>query len=209
MFEFADVSWGPLAHVDARIDCGLTAITGASGSGKSTLLRLMTKLVVPEGGTLSFRGRDVREWEAVALRRQVAMVAQETWIWPGTVAENLTEPFRLRGLDAPEMSLVLPALDLVGLDAAANTNAATLSGGEKARLALARSLVCEPAWALWDEPTAALDNAAALALFGRIRDYARGGNLSLVFVTHDPALVAFADHHLVVRGGSVEAGSPP
>lgn len=203
MFSFEDVSYGPLRHVHAHIMPGITAIAGTSGSGKTTLFNLMTKLVRPDGGSVSFEGRSLATWDAVQLRRTVVTVPQESFIWPGSVRDNLYLTFRFHCLPLPAEAVLEEVLELVGLGKPLDAECVSFSGGERARLSLARSLVVGPSWVLWDEPTAALDGVAAQQLFTRVQRVFRERDRNLVFITHNPDLFAAASHRLLVEGGQV------
>ena len=164
------------------IEDGATALQGPSGSGKSSLLRLLNRLADPDGGTVRFRGRDVRSLEVLELRRKACLVPQLPAPLPGTVADNVEYGPRLCGR-APD---VPRALALAGLAPEyASRDAGRLSVGEQQRVMLARALALEPEVLLLDEPTSALDEAARAAVeaaLGRLRDQV---GLSMVLVTHD------------------------
>jgi putative ABC transport system ATP-binding protein len=163
---------------------GTTALVGPSGAGKSTLLRLLNRLAEPDLGTIAYRGQDVREYDVLELRREVALVPQLPALLPGTVAENVTYGPRLcgRGCD------VVEALTLAGLDDTfANRSAVQLSVGEQQRVMLARALALHPAVLLLDEPTAALDTKARDAVERTLIELRERLFASLIIVTHDPA----------------------
>jgi ABC-type methionine transport system ATPase subunit len=164
-------------------------LVGPSGSGKSTLLRCLNRLEEPTAGTVRFEGRDVRSLDPRLLRRGAALVMQTPIVFEGTVRDNLrVRPSAVDG-DFSEARLA-HALAEVGLDPALlDRDAATLSGGEKQRVTIARAVLGDPHALLLDEPTSALDppNAALVVeTISRLRD-ARG--LSIVAVTHQPELV--------------------
>ncbi len=168
---------------------GALTLVGPSGSGKSTLLRCLNRLVEPTGGTVRFDGRDIRSLDPRDLRRRAALVMQTPVLFEGTVGDNL----RIRPADAPgdfSEARLAAALAEVGLDPDfLDRDAATLSGGEKQRVTIARALLRDPQALLLDEPTSALDppNAALVVeTISRLRE-ARG--LSIVAVTHQPELV--------------------
>ena len=160
---------------------------GASGAGKSTLLRCLNRLADPDAGTVTLDGRDIREIDPPALRRRVALVAQAPVMLPGTVADNLA--YGLPALDDPA-----PALAAAGLDATfLPRTAGALSGGERARVALARALTRAPDAILLDEPTAALDEDTARTIADTIVALARR-DLIVIVATHDHVLAdAVAD----------------
>jgi putative ABC transport system ATP-binding protein len=181
-------------------------LVGPSGGGKSTLLRCLNRLEEPTAGTVRFEGRDVRSLDPRVLRRAAALVGQTPVVFDGTVRENLR--VRPAGVDGDFSEARLArALAEVGLDAALlDREAATLSGGEKQRVTIARALLGDPRALLLDEPTSALDppNAALVVeTISRLRD-ARG--LSIVAVTHQPELVRrLGGALLYLVGGEMQA----
>ena len=193
LIEYRDVRVdgddGPIvAGFSASVPAGrLTVMVGPSGAGKTTLLRLVNRLDDPDGGTVLFGGRDVRDYDVLDLRRRVQLVGQVPVTFPGTVAENIALPG----------DGVAGWLSRVGLDPGlAGREADRLSVGEAQRLCLARSLALQPEVLALDEPTSALDTASKAGVVSLIRGLADSG-LTVVMVTHDPAHADLADH--VVR----------
>jgi putative ABC transport system ATP-binding protein len=191
-FEYRDVRIdgddGPIiAGFSAEIAaCGLTAMVGPSGAGKTTLLRLLNRLDDPDGGTVLFEGRDVRDYDVLELRRRVQSVGQVPVTFPGTVADNI----------GPSVAELLPR---VGLDPAlAGREADRLSVGEAQRMCLARSLALHPDVLALDEPTSALDTASKGGIERLVRELADSG-LTVIMVTHDPRQAETADHVIDVR----------
>jgi ABC-type multidrug transport system fused ATPase/permease subunit len=175
--------------VDLHVEPGrVTGLLGASGSGKSTLLRACVRLVEIDDGTITLDGADIGDLDARVLRRRAGLVAQAPVMLPGTVADNLRY-----GIDEPSDDAVRAALDDAGLAASfAERVADELSGGERARVALARALTRGPRLLLLDEPTAALDHEAAEHIGATLRRLA-GGGIGICLATHD---LAFADRWL-------------
>jgi putative ABC transport system ATP-binding protein len=173
-----------LDGLTAEIPEGVSALVGPSGSGKSTVLRLLDRLVDPDEGTVRYRGRDVRDLDPLALRREVCLVPQLPALLPGTVADNVAFAASLAGRE-PELS---PLLEQAGLDPSfADRDVKALSVGEQQRAMLARTLALEPRVLLLDEPTSALDGEARAAVEATI-DRLRGElDASIVLVTHDEA----------------------
>lgn len=173
-----------LIDLTAELADGTTALVGPSGAGKSTLLRLLNRLADPDAGTVSYRDHDVREYDVLALRREVALVPQLPALLPGSVAENVSYGPRLCGRECE----VDEALALAGLDATfAHRPAQQLSVGEQQRVMLARALALRPAVLLLDEPTAALDDRARDAVERTLRDLRGRLSAALIIVTHDQA----------------------
>jgi phosphate transport system ATP-binding protein len=162
---------------------GALTLVGPSGSGKSTLLRCLNRLAEPTAGTVRFDGRDIRSLDPRALRRQAALVMQTPVLFEGTVRDNL----RLRPADTPgdfSDARLGDGLAEVGLDPAVlDRDAATLSGGEKQRVTIARALLRNPQALLLDEPTSALDPISTGKIEELIDQLKR--DFTIVIVTHN------------------------
>jgi putative ABC transport system ATP-binding protein len=179
---------------------GVTVVLGPSGSGKSTLTRLCNRLLDPSGGSVSFRGTDVRKLDVLELRRAVGMVFQRSTLFDGTVRDNLAAT----GVGDDDSHVVM--LGSVGLEPAfLDRDASTISGGEAQRVCLARTLLMRPLVLVADEPTSALDEAASRTLEGLACGLARDG-VPVLWVTHDLAQVErIADHRVEIEAGRVVA----
>ena len=161
----------------------ILTIQGASGSGKSTMLRAIATLIPMSEGTILFEGREVHELGITEYRRRVAYVPQLPAMFEGDVAENLRAGPRFRGAVLGRAE-VIALIERVGLDAdLLGREASELSGGERLRVALARALANEPRVLLLDEPTAALDPAAANVVLDLVLTLAESGT-AILAVTH-------------------------
>lgn len=209
LFAFEDVTVPGVAR--PRLDgvraevagAGITAISGPSGAGKSTLLRLCNRLVAPAAGVVRYRGEDLARRDALAHRREVAMVFQQPVLFPGTVADNV----RVAAPDADD-DAIAALLERAALDASfAGRSADELSGGEAQRTCLARALATRPRVLLADEPASALDAANAHQLEQLLRDL----DVPVLLVTHDDAQRdRLADAVLELREGRVvRSGADP
>ncbi len=185
----------------------VTALVGASGAGKSTLLRCLNRLLVPDAGRILLDGEDTAALEPCALRRRAGLVGQTPTMLPGSVRENLA--YALDAAAAANEPRLRRALADAGLDAAFLARPAhELSGGERARVALARALTRDPELLLLDEPTAALDAAVSRHIGATLTALARAG-LGIVVATHDlPFAAAIADRVVALRDGAAAVGSP-
>jgi putative ABC transport system ATP-binding protein len=181
------------------------AVVGPSGAGKSTLLRLLNRLDEPTGGTVFFNGQDYREMDPRDLRRQVGMVMQRAFLFPGTIADNVRFGPKQRGITLDQQA-VEALLAQVGLGGFGDRDALTLSGGEAQRVAITRALANEPEILLLDEPTSALDEAAKLGIEGLLESLIRQRHLTCVWVTHDAAqALRMADNVLMLEAGRMTA----
>jgi putative ABC transport system ATP-binding protein len=180
-----------------------TALVGPSGAGKTTLLRLLNRLEEPVGGTVTFQGRLLPDWDVLTLRRRVTLVGQQPVLLTDTVLDDLR--VGRRDLDEPRAAALLERVHL----SAAYLHRATvgLSGGEAQRVCLARALAVNPQALLLDEPTSALDAVGAATVERVVRELAVDG-LTVVLVSHNTAQARrVSDQVLVLDSGRlVEQG---
>jgi ABC-type cobalamin/Fe3+-siderophores transport system ATPase subunit len=182
----------------------VTVLVAPSGAGKSTLLRCCNRLLVPDAGTISLDGGPIAELDPRSLRQRVGLVGQQPFMLPGSVRENVGY-----GLEAVAEDRLLGALDAAGLAATefVDRPASELSGGERARVALARTLARSPELLLLDEPTAALDAAAGARLARTLRRLASEEGIGILAATHDLVFAgAVGDHAVALRDGRAVTG---
>jgi putative ABC transport system ATP-binding protein len=184
------------------------AIMGPSGSGKSTLLHILGCLDRPDQGTYELLGRDVGRLDEAELslirRHTIGFVFQFFHLVPRlTALENVELPMVFAGVGRDERRRrALARLEAVGLSARASHRPDQLSGGERQRAALARATVLDPKLLLADEPTGNLDTASGRQVLSLLEEMNAAG-LTLVVVTHDPAVARRARRVLVLKDGRV------
>ncbi len=188
----------------------IVGVLGPNGAGKSTLLRLLMLLERPDAGRVLFRGRPAEPADQ-AVRRQLAGVFQNPFLFTGTVAENVEFGLAARGVPHPERRRrVAEALDWLDLARFAAVSVRELSGGEAQRVGLARALVLEPAVLFLDEPTANLDVTIRRRFREDLERLLRARAGAAVLVTHDASdAFALADRIAVMEDGRiVQTGTP-
>jgi putative ABC transport system ATP-binding protein len=159
-------------------------ILGVSGQGKSTLLRIIGLLTPPDAGTITLHGRPSKEWAPEKWRSLVSYVAQQPVMLPGSVEENLRTVSRLQQKPFEEKHARM-LMERVGLgELAWNKPASLLSGGEKQRIALVRTLLLRPQILLLDEVTASLDIHSQHAVEELLTAVHREEGVTLIWVTH-------------------------
>ncbi|HVO82292.1 MAG TPA: ATP-binding cassette domain-containing protein [Terriglobales bacterium] len=179
------------------------AIAGPSGAGKSSLLRLLNRLDEPTTGTVYLQGQDYRQIAPRDLRRQLGMVTQRPYLFPGSVEDNLRFGPAQRG-EVLSQDSVEDLLARVGLQGYSGRNVAKLSGGEAQRVSFARTLANSPLVLLLDEPTSALDDASKLEVEALLQQIVREQQLTCVIVTHDSAqALRVADRALLLEAGRI------
>ena len=185
-------------------------LTGPSGAGKSSLLRLLFLAHRPSRGLITLFDRDtatMARHELPALRRRIGVVFQDFRLLDHLNAfENVALPLRIAGLREAEITEhVVELLEWVGLADALEVSPATLSGGEKQRLAIARAVVARPELLLADEPTGNLDPELSLRLFRLFEELNKLGTTVLI-ATHSSDLVTKFEHPaLFLDAGSLGA----
>ena len=201
-----------VAGVDLDIGYGeFVALMGASGSGKSSLLNLIGGLDRPSAGEMWVGGLELgrsKQRDLVLHRRhRVGFIFQSfNLLAYRTAAENVEVPMMLAGVPpAKRRERALALLDQVGLAARAGHRPNQLSGGEQQRVAIARSLANNPAILLADEPTGNLDSTTGAGVMDLLRRLNREQRLTLVVVTHDPAVGGYADRVVRLRDGLIVA----
>jgi putative ABC transport system ATP-binding protein len=186
------------------------AVMGPSGSGKSTTMNILGCLDVPSDGSFLFKGIHVekldRDQRALLRRRYLGFVFQGFNLLARTSAlENVELPLLYRGEDKQKRRQVaMAALDLVGLADWWDHTPAELSGGQQQRVAIARAIVTEPDVLLADEPTGNLDSERSVEIMELLSDLNRRNGITVLMVTHEPDMAAFAHTIVHFKDGLVE-----
>ena len=197
-----------LRDVSFGVDAGDTVgIVGPTGSGKSTLVKLLVRLYDPEAGTVSIDGHDVRDVSIESLRRAVGYVAQEPFLFYGTVRENIAygtfdasdEAVEAAARRAAAHEFIQNLSD--GYDTLVGERGVRLSGGQRQRIALARTFLKDPAVLVLDEATSHVDTETEAIIQRSLRDLA--ADRTTIAIAHRLSTVKDADEILVLEGGRV------
>jgi iron complex transport system ATP-binding protein len=194
---------------------GLTAVIGPNGAGKSTLLRAIAGLVAADTGTVRIGDRSIADWPRAEFARVLGYLPQDHTVhWPLTARivvglGRMPHRSAAAGESAADAAAVEAAMSSMHVAGLANRPVTSLSGGERARVLLARVLAQQPRVLLADEPAAGLDPAQQLALFQHLTRIAADG-CTVVVAVHDLSLAARFCHSiaLVQEGVAVAAGRP-
>ena len=199
----------PILHgVSFDIPAGKTvAVVGASGAGKSTLARLLYRFYDVTGGRITLDGRDIRQVTQASLRREIGIVPQDTVLFNDTVGYNIG--YGRTGASSAEVEAAARAAHIHDFIASTPKGYATmvgerglkLSGGEKQRVAIARTLLKNPPVLIFDEATSALDSANERAIQAELKSAAQGK--TALVIAHRLSTVADAHEIVVLEGGRV------
>jgi len=212
------LAFGPtpaLRGADVEVTPGeILAVMGPSGSGKSTLLHTLAGILVPDSGEVRLAGERIdslAEPARSALRRErFGFVFQFGQLVPELSAEeNVALPLLLNGVDRRAASARAHEwLERLALDGLERRRSGELSGGQAQRVALARALVVEPEVLFADEPTGALDSLTGEQVMELLTATAREHGTTVVLVTHEARVAAYADREVIVRDGRVTSLVP-
>ena len=187
----------------------IVAIIGPSGSGKSTLLYCLAGILQPDEGSVWFEGENIGRFperdRSELRRRQFGFVFQFGQLVPELHAiENVALPLLLDGVKrAPARLRAGEWLERLGASDVAEARPGELSGGQAQRVAIARALVARPAVVFADEPTGALDSVAGEEVMTMLTSVARAERTTILLVTHEPRVAAYAGREVVLRDGRV------
>ena len=217
--ELRNVTFGYEAHkpilknVSFHVNAGeVFGIVGRSGSGKSTLVNLISRLYDPEEGEVLVDGINVKQYGFNELRKNVAMVSQETYIFMGTVAENIAyaRPEATRE-EIIRAAIQANAHDFIckmpeGYDTILGSSSRSLSGGEKQRISIARAILADPKILILDEATSAVDTETELAIQRSLEKLEKGR--TVLSIAHRLSTLRNATHLIVLDDGRItESGT--
>ncbi len=186
-------------------DC--IAIVGPSGSGKSTIVNLIPRLWDACGGKVLFDGRNVKDWTLHSLRDEIGVVTQETYLFNGTIRDNLLyakpDATEEEMVEACKKANIYAFIERQpeGLDTMVGNRGLKLSGGEKQRISIARVLLKDPALLIFDEATSALDSISEAAIQAAIQPLIE--ERTSILIAHRLSTILAADEILVVRDGQI------
>ena len=192
----------------------ILAVMGPSGSGKSTLLHCLAGILLPQSGEIRFGDRRIdamSENERSTLRRDhFGFVFQFGQLVPElTAEENVALPLLLGGVRREKaLKSARPWFGRLGLDGLEGRRSGELSGGQAQRVALARGLVARPEVLFADEPTGSLDSLTGEQVMDLLVESARAEGTTVVLVTHEARVAAYADREVIVRDGKVTSLTP-
>jgi len=202
-----------LRKVSFRVAAGETvAIVGHTGSGKTSLTQMVPRLLDPTGGTVRVDGVDVREYDPAALRRQISIVPQETFLFSMTLRENIA--LGRPGATGDEVDRAVAVAGLsgdvagfpAGLDTLIGERGITLSGGQRQRAAIARAVLRDPRILILDDSLSSVDTVTEAKILAELGAVMKGRTTLLI--SHRVSTIRYA-HRIVVlaRGEIVEMGS--
>jgi osmoprotectant transport system ATP-binding protein len=207
--EFPGAARPAVDHLSLSIPEGeLCVLIGSSGCGKTTTMRMINRMIEPDSGLIEVAGRNVREQDAVALRRSIGYVIQQTGLFPHlTIADNIATVPRLLGwAEKRTQARVDELLALVGLapEQYRQRYPRELSGGQRQRVGVARALAADPPVMLMDEPFGAIDPINRNLLQDEFLRILQQLKKTIVFVTHDiDEALKMGDRVAILRDGRI------
>jgi ABC-type multidrug transport system fused ATPase/permease subunit len=199
-----------LRHVDLDVVAGTTvALVGATGSGKTTLVMLLPRLYDVQEGAVLVDGADVRDVDAASLRRDIALVSDDAFLFSATLRDNIAYA-RPEASDAEVLEAASRAgldgllADLPdGLETLVGERGLTLSGGQRQRVAIARALIAEPRILILDDATSSVDATTESRIKDALREVMAGRTTFII--AHRLSTIALADEIVVLEEGEIEA----
>lgn len=213
-YQFPGATSPTISDLSLKIPKGQkVAIVGRMGCGKTTLARLISGIVPPTSGAVLVDGIDNRQIDPSDLRRNVSVMLQETWLFSGTVKENIQ-----MGYFEHSDEHILKVCKTAGVDSFISKHPSGydlqlkergdgLSGGQKQSINLARALLHDPNVLILDEPTSSMDQATESAVIGELSAWGKGK--TMIMITHRNSLLQLADRVLVMDAGQILTDTTP
>ena len=213
IYRMGTVEVHALRGVSLHIDEGeMVAIMGPSGSGKSTLMNIIGCLDTPTAGSYHLAGQDVSQMDddqlAQIRNKRIGFVFQTFNLLPRTAALDNVELPLIYGNGKDRRQRAIAALESVGLGERVDHRPNELSGGQQQRVAIARALVTNPSIILADEPTGNLDSQAGQEVMAIFQQLNRERGITVVLVTHEPAIAAHTRRVISLRDGLIVGDEP-
>ncbi len=209
-YQSGNKSYSVLKGINLSVaDQEFVAVMGPSGSGKSTLLNCISCYIPFEEGTITLGNKELKGLDENALAKirneKLGFVFQDFMLLDGlTVRENILVPRIIQGkVDEEAEKLADQLLSLFGIDHIADKYPADVSGGERQRTAVARSLINQPLLILADEPTGNLDSKSSRAVIESFENARNKLGASIFMVTHDSFAASFCDRVILLKDGAV------
>ena len=212
--NFSSVSFGYepnhliLQEIELKIEKGkVTALVGASGAGKSTLADLIPRFYEPTAGSILLDGEDLRNFDITSVRRKMAIVSQDTFIFNASVKENIAYGIEeIYEQDIWQAAQLAHAVEFIqempdGLDTILGDRGVRLSGGQRQRIAIARALLRNPDILILDEATSALDSVTEQLIQESLENLAQGR--TVIAIAHRLSTIANADKVVVLDQGQI------
>ena len=203
-----------LSDISLKIPAGQkVAIVGRMGSGKTTLARIIAGLVDPTNGAVLLDGIDLRQIDSSDLKRNIGVMLQETWLFSGSVKENLQMGYYEYGDEhLLEISKIAGVDDFIaqhpsGYDLELKERGEGLSGGQRQSINLARSMLHKPSIMIMDEPTSSMDQGTEKLVIGRLKDWI--ADRTMIMITHRNSILELADRVLVLDNGNILSDTTP
>ncbi len=194
-----------ICYEDIEIkECKMNFISGPSGCGKSTLLKLFNKTLQRSAGNILYKDKPIDLYESIALRKEVKLISQASYLFAMTVRENF-EMYHQYCDSSLKLNddIMIRYLSLVKINVDLNQDCSILSGGQKQRVYLAICLSLDSSVIMLDEPTSALNHELAHDLFDSLKDYMYKHKKTMIVVSHDLELVKkYSDHTIHLKGGN-------
>ncbi|MDF1830679.1 ATP-binding cassette domain-containing protein, partial [Cycloclasticus pugetii] len=212
-FSYPEQPVKALDNISFKIKAGeRIAFIGRIGSGKSTIEKLMLSMYEPQEGSILIDGTDIRQIDPSDLRRQIGYVPQDISLMFGSVKDNITMGSRYADdasiLHAAEIAGVTQFVNRhpEGFDMPVGERGASLSGGQRQSVAVARSLLLSPPIFIMDEPSNSMDNSTEARFKEKLSEQLN--NQTLILVTHRASLLSLVDRLIVLDGAKIMADGP-